>query len=235
MSAWKPKRFWTAAAVVPVEGGWTVQLDGRAVKTPAKTLLVVPTEGLAQAIAAEWDAQQGEVKPDTMPYTRTANSAIDKVAVQFDDVATMLSAYGGSDHLCYRATGPEMLVARQAAGWDPLLAWAAQSLDLHLTVTAGIMHIAQPEAALARANALVARLNPFQLAAFHDLVALSGSLVIALAVIHGRLDPQAAWSLSRIDEDWQIEEWGADEEAAELTAIKHEAFLQAARFYGLCG
>lgn len=235
MSAWKAKRFWTASAVVAVYGGWTVQLDGRAVKTPAKTLLVVPTEGLAQAIAAEWDAQQGEVKPDTMPYTRTANSAIDKVTVQFDDVATMLSAYGGSDHLCYRATGPEMLVARQAAGWDPLLAWAAQSLDLHLTVTAGIMHIAQPEAALARANALVARLNPFQLAAFHDLVALSGSLVIALAVIHGRLDPQAAWSLSRIDEDWQIEEWGADEEAAELTAIKHEAFLQAARFYGLCG
>lgn len=235
MSAWKPKRFWTAAAVVAVEGGWTVQLDGRAVKTPAKTLLVVPTEALAQAIAAEWDAQQGEVKPDTMPYTRTANSAIDKVAVQFDDVATMLSAYGGSDHLCYRATGPEPLVARQAAAWDPLLDWAAQALDLHLTVTAGIMHIAQPEAALARANALVARLNPFQLAAFHDLVALSGSLVIALAVIHGRLDPQAAWTLSRIDEDWQIEEWGADEEAAELTAIKHEAFLQAARFYGLCG
>lgn len=235
MSAWKAKRFWTASAVVAVYGGWTVQLDGRAVKTPAKTLLVVPTEGLAQAIAAEWDAQQGEIKPDTMPYTRTANSAIDKVTVQFDDVATMLSAYGGSDHLCYRATGPEPLVARQAASWDPLLAWAAQSLDLHLTVTAGIMHIAQPEAALARANALVARLNPFQLAAFHDLVALSGSLVIALAVIHGRLDPQAAWSLSRIDEDWQIEEWGADEEAAELTAIKHEAFLQAARFYGLCG
>ncbi len=235
MSAWKPKRFWSASAIVPVDGGWTVQLDGRPVKTPAKTLLVVPTEALAQAIAAEWDAQQGEIKPDTMPYTRTANSAIDKVAVQFDDVATMLSAYGGSDHLCYRATGPEPLVARQAAAWDPLLAWAAQSLDLHLTVTAGIMHVAQPEAALARANALVAALNPFQLAAFHDLVALSGSLVLALAVIHGRLDPDTAWRLSRIDEDWQIEEWGEDEEAAELTAVKQAAFLQAARFYGLCG
>ncbi len=235
MSAWKAKRFWTASAVVAVEGGWTVQLDGRAVKTPAKTLLVVPTEALAQAIAAEWDAQQGEIKPDTMPYTRTANSAIDKVAVQFDDVATMLSAYGGSDHLCYRATGPEPLVARQAAAWDPMLAWAAEALDLHLTVTAGIMHVAQPDAALARANALVAGLNPFQLAAFHDLVALSGSLVLALAVIHGQIDPDTAWTLSRIDEDWQIEEWGADEDAAELAAIKHEAFLQAARFYGLCG
>jgi chaperone required for assembly of F1-ATPase len=177
----------------------------------------------------------GEIKPDTMPYTRTANSAIDKVAVQFDDVATMLSAYGGSDHLCYRATGPEPLVARQAVAWDPLLDWAAQALDLHLTVTAGIMHVAQPDAALARANTLVADLNPFQLAAFHDLVALSGSLVLALAVIHGRIDPETGWTLSRIDEDWQIEEWGADEDAAELTAIKHEAFLQAARFYGLCG
>lgn len=235
MSAWKPKRFWTSSAVVPVQGGWTVQLDGRAVKTPAKSLLVVPTEALAQAIAAEWDAQLGEIKPETMPYTRTANSAIDKVAVQFDDVATMLSAYGGSDHLCYRATGPEPLVARQAAAWDPILAWAAEALDLHLTVTAGIMHVAQPDAALARAYALVADLGPFRLAAFHDLVALSGSLVIALAVIHGRLDPEAAWTLSRIDEDWQIEEWGEDEEAAELTAIKHDAFLQAARFYGLCG
>lgn len=235
MSAWKPKRFWTASAVVAVEGGWTVQLDGRAVKTPAKTLLVVPTEGLAHAIAAEWDAQLGEIKPDTMPYTRTANSAIDKVAVQFDDVARMLSAYGGTDHLCYRATGPEPLVARQAAAWDPLLDWAAQALDLHLTVTAGIMHVAQPEAALARASALVAGLTPFQLAAFHDLVALSGSLVLALAVIHGRIDPDTAWTLSRIDEDWQIEEWGADEDAAELTALKQAAFLQAARFYGLCG
>lgn len=235
MSAWKPKRFWTSSAVVPVQGGWTVQLDGRAVKTPAKSLLVVPTEALAQAIAAEWDAQLGEIKSETMPYTRTANSAIDKVAVQFDDVATMLSAYGGSDHLCYRATGPEPLVARQAAAWDPILDWAAEALDLHLTVTAGIMHVAQPDAALARAYALVADLGPFRLAAFHDLVALSGSLVIALAVIHGRLDPEAAWRLSRIDEDWQIEEWGEDEEAAELTAIKHDAFLQAARFYGLCG
>ena len=235
MTAWAPKRFWKEAGIEPTEGGYTIRLDGRAVRTPSKALLVVPTPDMATTIAAEWDAQQGEIKPDTMPYTRTANSAIDKVAVQFDDVATMLSAYGGSDHLCYRATGPEPLVARQAAAWDPLLAWAAQSLDLHLTVTAGIMHVAQPEAALARATALVAALNPFQLAAFHDLVALSGSLVLALAVIHGRLDPDTAWRLSRIDEDWQIEEWGEDEEAAELTAVKQAAFLQAARFYGLCG
>lgn len=235
MTAWKPKRFWKIATVTAVEGGWTVQLDGRPVKTPAKTLLVVPTEALAQAIAAEWDAQVGEVRPETMPFTRTANSAIDKVAVQYDEVAAMLSAYGGADLLCYRATGPQPLIQRQAAAWDPMLVWAAEALDLRLTATAGVMHVAQDAQALARADALVAALGPFRLAAFHDLVALTGSLVLALAVIHGRLEPEAAWTLSRIDEDWQIEEWGEDEEAAELAAVKRADFLQAARFFGLCG
>jgi chaperone required for assembly of F1-ATPase len=235
VNAWKPKRFWKAASVTQVEGGWTVQLDGRPVKTPAKALLVVPTEALAQAIAAEWDAQDKEVRPETMPFTRTANSAIDKVAVQYDEVAAMLSAYGGADLLCYRATGPEPLIARQAAAWDPMLDWAAEALDLRLTATAGVMHVAQEPQALARADALVAALGPFRLAAFHDLVALTGSLVLALAVIHGRLDAETAWTLSRIDEDWQIEEWGEDEEAAERTALKRADFLQATRFFGLCG
>jgi chaperone required for assembly of F1-ATPase len=235
VSAWKPKRFWKSATVAAVDGGWTVQLDGRAVKTPAKALLVVPTEGLAQAIAAEWDAQDKEVRPETMPFTRTANSALDKVAVQYAEVAAMLSAYGGSDLLCYRATGPAALIARQAAAWDPLLDWAAGTLDLPLKATAGVMHIEQSPQALARADALVAALGPFRLAAFHDLVALTGSLVLALAVIHDRLDPETAWTLSRVDEDWQIEEWGEDEEAAELAAVKRADFLQAARFYGLCG
>jgi len=235
VNAWKPKRFWKAASVTQVEGGWTVQLDGRPVKTPAKALLVVPTEALAQAIAAEWDAQDKEVRPETMPFTRTANSAIDKVAVQYDEVAAMLSAYGRADLLCYRATGPEPLIARQAAAWDPMLDWAAEALDLRLTATAGVMHVAQDPQALARADALVASLGPFRLAAFHDLVALTGSLVLALAVIHGRLDAETAWTLSRIDEDWQIEEWGEDEEAAERTALKRADFLQATRFFGLCG
>ena len=235
MSSWKPKRFWKAATAHACDGGYTVTLDGRTVKTPAKALLVVPTDALAQAIAAEWDAQVGEVRPETMPFTRTANSALDKVAVQYAEVAAMLSAYGGSDLLCYRATGPAALVARQAAAWDPMLDWAAGTLDLRLKATVGVMHIAQDAHSLRRADELVAALGPFRLAAFHDLVALTGSLVLALAVIHGRLDPETAWSLSRVDEDWQIEEWGEDEEAAELAAVKRADFLQAARFYGLCG
>lgn len=234
MSVWAARRFWTAASTVPVDGGFAVHLDARPVRTPLKAPLILPTEGLATAVAAEWQAQQGKVQPETMPFTRTANSAIDKVAPQFDEVAAMLSAYGGSDLLCYRAEGPEDLVARQAAGWDPLLHWAATELASPLTTTVGVIHIAQPDDSLARLDRLVRALTPFELAAFHDLVALSGSLVLALAVTRGRLAADQAWPLSRIDEEWQIEAWGQDEEAAELTAIKQQAFLQANRFFGLC-
>jgi chaperone required for assembly of F1-ATPase len=235
VSVWAARRFWTAASAVPVEGGFTVHLDGRPVRTPLKAPLVLPTAGLAEAVAAEWQAQEGTVKPETMPFTRTANSAIDKVATQQAEVVEMLAAYGDSDLLCYRAEGPPDLVARQAAGWDPLLDWAAKAVGAPLTATAGVIHIEQPEESLEALEAQVSALSPFQLSAFHDLVAISGSLVLALAVTHGRLSAEEAWSLSRIDEDWQIELWGEDEEAAEIAALKREAFLQADRFYGLCG
>ncbi len=160
MSAWKPKRFWKAAAAEPCDGGFAVRLDGRAVKTPAKRPLVVPTLAMAQAIAGEWDAQQGLVRPETMPATRAANSALDKVAVQFDEVAGLLAAYGASDLLCYRATGPEALIARQAAGWDPLLDWCADVLRAPLVVTTGVVPVAQPQASTARLAALVSRVHP---------------------------------------------------------------------------
>lgn len=235
MSGWKAKRFWKEARAEACEGGFTVRLDGRPVKTPAKVALVVPTLAMAEAIAAEWDAQTGEVKPDTMPVTRAANSAIDKIVPQRAAVVEIVAAYGGSDLLCYRAVGPEALVARQAAGWDPVLDWAAADLGVRLAVTAGVMHVAQEAGALARLTARVEGFDPFRLAAFHDLVAISGSLVLALAVTEGRLTPGEAWALSRIDETWQVEQWGEDEEAAASEAARHEGFLQAARFYALCG
>lgn len=235
MSAWTPRRFWTTADVVPVEAGFAVQLDGRPVRTPKKALLVLPTEALARAVAAEWQAVDGKVDPAVMPFTRTANSAIDTVVPAFDAVADLLAEYGGSDLLCYRATGPEGLIARQAAAWDPLLDWSATALTAPLTPVTGVMHRAQSPASLAALTAAVRALTPFQLAAFHDLVAISGSLVLALALTRGRLTTDQAWSLSRIDEDWQIEEWGEDWEAAEIVALKHAAFLQADRFFALCG
>ena len=234
MSDWKPKRFWTAASVAPVEGGFTVLLDGRGVKTPAKAPLVVPSEALARLIAAEWDAQVEKVAPETMPATRAANSALDKVAVQFDQVAEMLAEYGGTDLLCYRAEGPAELVARQAAGWDPLLDWASDRYGAPLVATAGVMFIAQPPGSLAALRHAVFDQTPFQLAALHDLIAITGSLILGLAVAEGRLSPDEAFDLSRIDEHWQIEQWGEDEEAAVLEASKRQALHEAARFYGLC-
>lgn len=229
MSEWRPKRFWSEARAAEVEGGWTVHLDGRPVRTPAKAPLTVPTLGLAEAIAAEWAAQGEYLRPETMPLTRTANSAIDRLGQIAPAVVEDLAGFGASDLICYRSEGPMELVARQAADWDPLVDWAAGQ-GAPLVVTTGIVPVAQPAASLDRLRARVAALDPFRLAAFHDLVALSGSLVIALAVLDGWLPAEAGWRASRIDEDWQREQWGPDEEADAVAERRHAAFLEAARF-----
>lgn len=233
MAEWAPKRFWQNTDVSAVEGGWTVTLDGRGVKTPAKTPLAVPTEALARAIAAEWQAQEDKVNPATMPFTRMANSALDKVATQHAEVAEMLSAYGDSDLLCYRADGPEGLVDRQNAAWDPLLDWADTALGARLEPRVGVIHAPQDAKVLGDLSQKVAALDPFALAAFHDLVSLSGSLVIAFAVAKDHLSAEDAWLCSRVDEAWQEEQWGEDEEASALAAYKKGEFLHAARFYSL--
>lgn len=231
MSGWTARRFWTEAHVDEVPGGFAVRLDARPVKTPAKASLVLPTRAMAERIAAEWNAQGKTVDPASMPVTRAANSAIDKVTPQFEDVVAVVAEYGGSDLLCYRASGPMELVARQAEGWDPLLGWAAEALGAPLHVTQGVMHVDQPEASLARLRARVAAMDPFQLTAFHDLVAISGSLVLGFAVALGRLTEDEAWRLSRIDEDWQIAQWGRDEEAEKAAQARWEGFQEAGRFY----
>ncbi len=231
MSGWAVKRFWKEAKVVEVDGGYSVELDGRPIKTPAKTLLRVPTLALARAIAGEWDAQVDTIDPAAMPVTRTANSALDKVAHQFAEVADMLAAYGDSDLLCYRATHPEELIARQSEKWDPLLDWAADELEARLLPVAGIMHQPQDAQALARLAARVHEMSDFELAGFHDLVAISGSLVLALAVTSERLPVDEAWELSRLDETWQEEQWGVDEEASELAGKKRIDIVNAAWFF----
>jgi len=235
VSAWKAKRFWKTATAEGCDGGFTVRLDGRAVKTPAKSAFVLPTLAMAQAAAAEWDAQVKEVRPETMPVTRMANSAIDKVAVQFDEVAGLLAAYGESDLLCYRATGPAELIARQEAVWNPLLDWAAAVLGAPLVATAGVVHVAQPPGSIAALRARLFALTPFRLAAMHDLIAISGSLILGFAVAEHHLTAAEAFSISRIDEQWQAEKWGEDEEAAALEALKRAALIEAARFWNLCG
>ncbi|AJE45400.1 ATP12 family chaperone protein [Celeribacter indicus] len=231
MAEWKAKRFWTETGVTEDEEGFGVSLDGRPVRTPAKVPLLVPTRALAELIAEEWDAQEGEIDPNTMPATRSANSAIDKVATQRAEVADLLSDYGDSDLLCYRAEAPEDLAAQQAEGWDPLLDWAATHLGARLAPRGGVMHAPQDAQALAALRARVHALTPFELAAFHDLVTLSGSLILAFAVIQDRLAAEEAWRLSRLDETYQIAQWGEDEEAAEHAELKRQSFLHAARFY----
>lgn len=233
MSEWKLKRFWDEVSVASCDGGFAILLDGRGVKTPAKKALVVPTEALAEKVAAEWRAVDGAINPEEMPFTRSANAAIDKVSLQFAEVAEMIAEYAGSDLLCYRADSPEALAARQAAAWDDFLAWAAFEKGLCLKATAGVMPHAQSAEALAQARALTLAFTPFELTAFHDLVGLSGSFVLGLAAADGRNTTDHLWKTSRIDEDWQIEQWGADEEASQVAAIKKRQFAHAALFFAL--
>ncbi|MFW2545232.1 ATP12 family chaperone protein [Primorskyibacter sp. 2E107] len=233
MAEWAPKRFWQKTEIDTVEGGWTVTLDGRGVKTPAKTPLRVPTEALARAIAAEWQAQEDKVNPATMPFTRTANSALDKVATQHSEVAEMLAAYGDSDLLCYRADSPEALVERQANAWDPMLDWAETALGVRLQPRVGVIHAPQDAEALNVLSGQVKALDPFELAAFHDLVSLTGSLVLGFAAAHAHRPAAEIWLLSRIDEMWQEEQWGADDEATALASYKKDEFLHAAEFFRL--
>ncbi len=233
MSEWKPKRFWKESAVIEAEGGHTVELDGRRVKTPAKAALVLPTRDMAMAVAAEWDAQDKEVDPATMPFTRSANAAIDKVRVQQAEVADMLADYGDSDLLCYRASHPEALQARQAAAWDPALDWASEVLNARLSPVVGVVHQPQTKPALDALRDQVHALNAFQLAAFHDLVSLSGSLILGFATAKNWRSTEEIWSISQIDENWQIEQWGHDDEASAATEVKKAAFLHAKRFFDL--
>ncbi|WP_299680463.1 ATP12 family protein [uncultured Roseobacter sp.] len=233
MSEWKAKRFWTAAEVTEGAEGFGIALDGRPVKTPAKRALQAPTRALAEAIAAEWAAQGDVVDPLSMPFTRTANAAIDKVAVQQAEVAEMLAAYGDSDLLCYRAEQPAELVERQAAAWDPLLDWAAETLGARLHPRVGVMHAPQDPDALARLSAEVKALPVFQLTAFHDLVSLSGSLILGFAAAQDLKTIKALWDISRLDEIWQAEQWGQDEEAEAAAAVKFTAFQHAKAVFDL--
>lgn len=233
--AWAPRRFWTAVSVEPEGDGFGVRLDDRPLRTPARAPLAVPTRAFAEAVAAEWATQGEAVDPRAMPATRLANVVIDRVAERRAEVAAMLAGYAESDLLSHRAEGPAALVARQATAWDPVLAWGADALGARLRAGAGVMPVAQDPEALARLHARVAAVEPFRLAALHDLVTLSGSLLLGLAVAEGWLAPEEAWSLSRLDEEYQAEEWGRDEEAEAAAAARRDAFLRAAAFWHLLG
>ena len=231
MSGWVKKRFWADVTVAEADDGFAIELDGRRVKTPAKAPLVVPTRAFADVIAEEWRAQGEAINPASMPATRAANAAIDKVRGQMGEVAGLITDYGDSDLVCYRAEAPDRLVAREAEAWGPIVDWTAHRYGVQPIVCTGVVHVPQPAALLEGLRADVVRLTAFELTCFHDLVAMSGSLLIALAVIDRFDAPEALWAISRVDEEWQITQWGTDEEAEALTELRKRSFLDAARFY----
>lgn len=214
-----PKRFYKRADSAPLDGDFTVLLDGKPIKTPAKRPLLVPTRALGEALAAEWAKQGERIDPATMPLTRLANSAIDGVASQMTEVEADALNYAGSDLICYRAGSPESLVALQEAAWSPLISFAKDRLGARLVLAEGVLFVEQPAAAIsALARAVRAHVGdgyaaPFRLAALHAMTTLTGSLVIAMATAMGDIVAETAWAAAHVDEDFQIAAWGADAEA----------------------
>ena len=227
------KRFWKEATAAPVETGFGVLLDGRPVRTPARAVLAVPGEPLATAIAAEWNGQGDDINPRAMPLTGLANAAIDRVAPEQAEFAARLAAYGESELIAYRAEGPASLVAAQAAAWDPWVNWLARRHDAALTLTCGIIHVAQPPATLQRLAAAFAAFDAFQLAPLDPIVTITGSAVLALAVADGELDAEAAYDIAHVDARWQEEHWGRDELAAKAESVRRADLASAVRFLRL--
>ena len=228
------KRFWKAAAAVADEvGQWRIELDGRPVRTPARALLLLPGERLAKEAAAEWQAAGETVDPRAMPLTGLANAAVDHVAPKPGPFADSLARYAASDLLCYRADTPAKLVAAQAAAWDPLLQWARRRFDVDFRVTDGISPVDQPQATLDQLTQAVHALDPYRLAGLSPLVTIGGSLVAALALLEGAFTIDEVWAAVTLDERWQLEQWGADEEAERALGLRETDFRAAARFLSL--
>jgi chaperone required for assembly of F1-ATPase len=226
-----PRRFYKRAEVVAVEGGgFALKLDGRSARTPGKRPLVAPTRAVAELIAAEWAAQGERIEPTSMPATRLANSAIDGVAGALAATRAEIAKYAASDLVCYRAEAPAALVALQAAAFDPALRWARDRLGAQFVTTVGVVHVAQPETALAAARAAVeAYSDPFAVGALHVMTSLTGSLLLALMTAEDALTPEAAWRAAHVDEEFQISRWGEDEEAGLRRAARWRDFEAAAR------
>lgn len=227
------KRFWKEVDVVAQQDGWTIKLDGRPIKTPARELLVVPTLPLIDAIANEWRSVSETVDPKTMPLTGLANAAIDRVAPDPSRFAADLSKYAEADLACYRAQGPSGLVERQRQSWDALLAWARRRYDVDFSSTCGLMHVPQPQPTIERLSHAVAALGAFELAGLSPLVTIGGSLLAALAVLEKALTTEQAWDAVSIDDRWQVEQWGSDSEAERALEGRRRDFFAAARFLKL--
>lgn len=227
------RRFYDHAGTRADEAGYAVVLDGRPVRTPARAVLSVPSEALAEAIAEEWTAQDQRVRPETMPLMRLAATAIDRIAMQRDAVVDAVAAYAETDLLCYRADGPPELCERQAAAWQPLLDWLEAAHGARLAVTEGVVPRPQDPEAVARVRAVVAAHDDFALSALQSATGASGSVVVALALCAGRIAPKEAVEASQLDEAYQAELWGQDREAMARREVCADDLRAAARFLAL--
>ncbi len=225
------RRFYKTVEVTSALG---IALDGKPVKTPGKRVLVLPNPDMAKAVATEWDAQVETIKPSSMPFTKLANTAIDRVGPERTHILAEMVDYAGSDLVCYRAAEPPGLVERHAALWDPVVEWARTELGAPFETVVGIRHRPQPSLALERIGQAFATCDDFTLAGLHNIMTLSGSALIALMFKHGRLTADAAWSAAHADEDFQIAQWGQDEEAAERRQRRHAEFTACCRFVEFC-
>jgi chaperone required for assembly of F1-ATPase len=220
------KRFYAHADVHETDGGFAVTLDGKPIRTPSGRQVAVPVKAVAEAVAAEWQAQQEIIDPLTMPLTRLANSVVQSVVDRADAVADDIAKYLRSDLLFYRAGHPEALVAREAEHWDPVLFWAADVLGAHFILAEGVVHVRQPDSAVAAARAAFPD-DPWSIAALHVVTTLTGSALLALALLHGVRDADQVWAAAHVDEDWNAEKWGVDEEAAAGRAARLADFAAA--------
>jgi len=218
------KRFYSQAHIgEAADGGFPLLLDGKPVKTPARRPLAAPAAALAEKIAEEWNAQAAQIDPARMPLTRLANAVIDAVADMPDAVADEVAKYLGSDLLCYRAAAPEGLVASQTRAWDPVLAWARETMDARFVLAQGVVHVAQPAETIAAMGAKIPA-DPWRLGAVSTITTLSGSALLALALAEGALDADAVWAAAHVDEDWQRSQWGSDDAEIERRAYRYGEF-----------
>jgi chaperone required for assembly of F1-ATPase len=222
------KRFYTTAGIASAPDGFAITLDDKPVRTPSRRPLVAPARQIAEAIAAEWAAQNAIINPMTMPLTRLANSVIDAVADRVEAVVDDVAKYFKSDLLFYRAGHPDALVEREARHWDPVLFWAADTLGAHFILAEGIVHVRQPDQAVAAARAALPT-GPWPIGALHVVTTLTGSALLALALLRGVLDEDQVWSAAHVDENWNSEQWGVDGEVAARRAARLIEFKAAAR------
>lgn len=233
-----PRRFWTVTSVGVRAGGFGIDLDGRPARTPGQAVLVVPTRALAEALVAEWDAQTAEIDPQAMPLTRIVNTAIDGGVAGMEATIEQAAKFAQTDLVCYRAAGPDALVAAQADAWDPILAFAAADLGARFVCAQGVMYQAQPEGAETAVRAATARLaegpgGPFRVTAFGLMTSLLGSVLLAHAVVRGQVTVDAAWAAAHVDEDHQMAFWGADAEALARRAAQGREMRAAAAVFPL--